>query len=235
MYRTGDQVRLLSGGRFEFVGRRDDQVKVRGFRVELGEIDQALRRWPEVGDVAVLARTTEHGTEIVACVTAAAGPAASLDVPALTAWLRRELPEYMVPTATVVLDRIPVNANGKADRSALLAAAAQAPPPVAAQAPSPADPGGTPSGPYLDEVVLVTGEVWREILGVERAMPGDDFLMLGGHSIKALRLLSRLDEELGAVVELVDFFERPTLGRLIELVREAVGAGDAEVPDARAE
>lgn len=229
MYRTGDQVRLLSGGRFEFVGRRDDQVKVRGFRVELGEVDQALRRRPEVGDVAVLARATEHGTEIVACVTAAAGPAASLDVPALTASLRRELPEYMVPTVTVVLDRIPVNANGKADRPALLAAA-QAPP---------ADPGGTPGGPDLDEAARVTGEVWREILGVERARPADDFLMVGGHSIKAMRLLSRLDEELGAVVDIVDFFERPTLGRLVELVREATSCpldpDGAEVPDVRAE
>ncbi len=209
MYRTGDQVRLLSGGRFEFVGRRDDQVKVRGFRVELGEIDQALRRGPEVGDAAVLASATEHGTEIVACVTAAIGPAASLDLPALTARLRRELPEYMVPTL-IALDRIPVNANGKADRSALLAATVRTPPP--------ADPGGLDA----DEVTLVTGELWRETLGVERAVPEDDFLTLGGHSIKALRLLSRLGEELGVVVELGDFFERPTLGRLVELVREAV-------------
>lgn len=224
MYRTGDQVRLLSGGRLEFVGRRDDQVKVRGFRVELAEIDQALRRSPEVGDVAVLARATEYGNEIVACVTAASAP---LDVPALTEGLRRDLPDYMVPAVTVVLERIPVNANGKADRSALLAAAAQAPPP-----PAPETSAGTSGGPDLDEVALVTGEVWREILGVERARPGDDFLTLGGHSIKALRLLSRLDEELGAVVELVDFFDRPTLGRLIELVREDLGL---EVPDARAE
>ncbi len=206
MYRTGDQVRVLPGGRFEYLGRRDDQVKVRGFRVELGEIDQALRRRPEVGDAAVLARPTEHGAEIVACVTAAA----PLDVPDLAAWLRRELPEYMVPTTLVELDRIPVNANGKADRDALLAAASRTP-----SIGPPADPADA------DEVTLVTGEVWRETLGVERAVPEDDFLMLGGHSIKALRLLSRLGEELGAYIELADFFEQPTLGRLVELVREA--------------
>jgi acyl carrier protein len=133
----------------------------------------------------------------------------------------------MVPTTLVALDRIPVNANGKADRSALLAAAARAS--------SSGPPGGGSSGePDADEVTLVTGEIWREILDVEHAAPEGDFLMLGGHSIKALRLLSRLDEELGAVIELVDFLDRPTLGRLVELVREAV-ADDAEVPDAHAE
>src|SRR5690606_17810517 len=98
--RTGDQVRVLPGGGFAFLGRHDDQVKIRGHRVEPGEIDAVLRRQDGVADAIVLARSTDDGTELVACVTPG-----MVDVAALGARLRRELPEYMVPSRLVALDR----------------------------------------------------------------------------------------------------------------------------------
>ncbi|GAA3840633.1 hypothetical protein GCM10022226_73920 [Sphaerisporangium flaviroseum] len=267
LYRTGDQVRVLSGGRFAFLGRQDDQVKIRGFRVELGEIDAALRRLDEVADAVVLAHATDDGTEIVACVTPAGEPAVPLDAPALGALLRRELPEYMVPTRLVVLDRIPVNANGKADRYAALAAAGimtapePAAPPAAAEpaAPEPAVPEPVLPEPVLpepasgapapgrpaaaegdrgaadaeDEATATVSTVWCEILGLDDARPEDHFLMLGGHSIKALRLLSRLEQEFGVAVELSDFFADPTLDRLIALFRGSVDTNAGRSADAR--
>jgi len=220
LYRTGDQVRLLPGGRFEFLGRHDDQVKVRGFRVELGEIDAVLRRQAEVADTVVLAHATNDGTEIVACVTPAGERAGPLDVPALGERLRSELPEYMVPTRLVALERIPVNANGKADRSAVLAAIGI----VTAPEPAPREQSSGVPAPERtpeveDEAVAAVSAVWCEVLGTDDARPEDHFLMLGGHSIKALRLLSRLEQEFGVSVELADFFDDPTLYRLVTLVQ----------------
>lgn len=244
LYRTGDQVRVLPGGGFAFLGRHDDQVKIRGHRVEPGEIDAVLRRQDGVADAIVLARSTDDGTELVACVTPG-----TVDVAALGARLRRELPEYMVPSRLVALDRIPVNANGKADRSAILAATVTASPPSAPQ-PSPGSPpaasaanspaaGGLPAAAVEDaggrggeEVAAAVGAVWCEVLGVEEARPEDDFLMLGGHSIKALRLLSRLEQEFGVTVELSDFFAAPTLSRLVALLQSA-GTGTEGGDDAR--
>jgi amino acid adenylation domain-containing protein len=293
LYRTGDQVRVLPGGRFEFLGRHDDQVKIRGYRVELGEIDAALRRQDEVADAVVLAHATDDGTEIVACVTPTGDPAVPLDVPALGARLRRELPEYMVPTRLVALDRIPVNANGKADRSGVLAAVgiltSQEPPsheppsheppsheppsqePPSHEPPSQEPPSHEPPShePALheppsqepasqepasgvpapgrpaeaeadggaedaeDEAIATVNAVWREVLGVDDARPEDHFLKLGGHSIKALRLLSRLEQEFGVTVELADFFADPTLYRLIAWFRRPVDTNAGRSADAR--
>ncbi|MFJ2034176.1 amino acid adenylation domain-containing protein [Streptosporangium sp. NPDC087985] len=243
LYRTGDQVRLLPGGRFEFLGRHDDQVKIRGFRVELGEIDAALRRQDEVADAVVLAHATDDGSEIVACVTSAGEPAVPLDIPALGARLRRELPEYMVPTRLVALDRIPVNANGKADRSAVLAAAGI----VTVNEPAAREPASGASAPgrpveaegdrgaadVEDEVTAMVSAVWCKVLGTDEARPEDHFLMLGGHSIKALRLLSQLEQEFGVSVELADFFADPTLYSLIALFRRPVDTNAGRSADAR--
>ncbi|AGL19083.1 non-ribosomal peptide synthetase [Actinoplanes sp. N902-109] len=197
LYRTGDLVRVRPGGGYEFVGRADDQVKVRGFRVELGEIELALRRQPGVTAAVVFARPSPHGTEIVAGVAADPAGRAELD-----RRLRAELPDYLVPTL-VVLDRIPVNANGKADRTALLAASRPAPEPI--------------EEPETGAVAAI----WCEVLDREHARPGDNFLTHGGHSLLALRLLSRLDEELGVQLDLADFLADPTLRGLTALVAQA--------------
>ncbi|MFF2375564.1 amino acid adenylation domain-containing protein [Streptomyces xiamenensis] len=215
LYRTGDLVRVLPGGLLAFEGRRDDQVKVRGHRVEPAEVERALRALPGVAEAVVLARTTEHGAELVAWVTAG-GAAGPLDGPALVAALRERLPGHMVPVV-VPLERLPVNASGKTDRAALLAG------PIAPQAAQEQEPAGNPGDgdPLTGRVTAL----WCEVLDVPAARPGDSFLALGGHSITALRLLARLDEEFEVTVDLGDFFADPTPAGLTALVREA-GAAD---------
>nr|WP_078847034.1 non-ribosomal peptide synthetase [Streptomyces xiamenensis] len=217
LYRTGDLVRVLPGGLLAFEGRRDDQVKVRGHRVEPAEVERALCTLPGVAEAVVLARPTEHGAELVAWVTAGAGRAAGpLDGPALVAALRERLPEHLVPVV-VPLDRLPVNASGKTDRAALLAG------PLAPAAAPEQEPAGSPGDgdPLTGRVTAL----WCEVLDVPAVRPGDSFLALGGHSIMALRLLARLDEEFEVTVDLGDFFADPTPAGLTALVREA-GAAD---------
>jgi amino acid adenylation domain-containing protein len=208
LYRTGDRVRPLLDGSFRFVGRTDDQVKVRGFRVELGEIEHALRSLPGVTDAVVLARATPDGAELLAWVTGAAG-GADLTGPDLAEDLRARLPDYLVPAVMVVTDRLPLNANGKVDRSALLASLPQDNSRTSAETESaPADP--------LTEAVTA---LWCESLGMAGARPDDSFVAMGGHSIKALKLLARVDETFGVTVELADFLADPTLRGLVSAVQ----------------
>ncbi|MCX2968940.1 MULTISPECIES: non-ribosomal peptide synthetase [Streptomyces] len=216
LYRTGDQVRVLPDGRREYVGRLDGQVKVRGHRVEPGEIEHAARRLAGVADAVVLARPGPEGTELTACVTPGAG--AALDAAELRERLREELPPYLVPAVRVV-ERVPVTPNGKADHAALRDLLDR-PDPARDDGPGPAQDG-------RDPLAAAVAAVWREVLGTDRAAPGDDFLRLGGHSLKALRLLARLDEELAAEVELADFFAEPTLAALTGLVRADLDPKDA--------
>ncbi|MCZ7413617.1 non-ribosomal peptide synthetase [Streptomyces sp. WMMC897] len=213
LYRTGDQVRVLPDGGIAYVGRLDDQVKVRGHRVEPAETVRALRDRDGVADAVVLPRRTPEGTELVAFAVPVTGPhgtPVALDGQALRERLAETLPPYLLPAALRVVDRIPATPNGKADRQALLAALDTAgPQPVAGPADAP------------DPLAEAVATLWCEVLGTERAAPGDDFHRLGGHSLKALRLLARLDEELAAEVELVDFFAEPTLAALTRLARTA--------------
>ncbi|MFI9271115.1 amino acid adenylation domain-containing protein [Kitasatospora sp. NPDC052896] len=226
LYRTGDQVRVLPDGGFEYLGRLDDQVKIRGFRVELGEIELAIGRQPGVRDVVVTSRATADSAEIIAYVTADAPADAPAD-PAtfrggLRERLRGELPDYMVPTL-VLLDELPVNANGKLDRRAL-------PEPTATDRAAPPDrtahtghtttrPAPEPADPLLGELAAL----WCEVLDLDRVDPEDNFLTLGGHSIKALRLLARIDEESGVQLELAAFLRYPTLRGTAALIRQAAG------------
>ncbi|WP_156723538.1 non-ribosomal peptide synthetase [Streptomyces apocyni] len=230
LYRTGDQVRVGPDGGYAYVGRFDDQVKVRGHRVELAEVEWAVRRQAGVADAVVLSRRTPDGAEILAFVSAGARMEGTepLNAASLSTALRAQLPPYMLPTV-VVVDRVPVTPNGKADRTALLDTLSQTRrennAPDVAQ-----DTGRQPQEPHPDEVDETVAALWRKVLDTERALPGDDFLNLGGHSLKAMRLLALLDEELGADVELVDFLENPTLGGLAALVREQLGEEDTARP-----
>ncbi|GAA0459519.1 hypothetical protein Aca07nite_88320 [Actinoplanes capillaceus] len=201
LYRTGDRVRMLPDGTFFFRGRTDDQVKVRGYRVELAEIEHALRSLPGVDDAVVAARATSDSAELLAWVTGAR------DAAGLTEDLRTRLPAYMIP-AVAVADRLPLNANGKVDRAALLASLDA--PGTAAEAPG--------DDPADDSVTEAVAALWRESLGLARVRPDDSFVALGGHSIKALRLLARLDEELGVTVDLADFLADPTMRALVAAV-----------------
>ncbi|MHA7629651.1 non-ribosomal peptide synthase/polyketide synthase [Corallococcus sp. M7] len=196
MYRTGDRVRYRPDGRLEYLGRVDFQVKVRGFRIELGEIEAALRRAPGVKDAVVVAKGEAADKRLVAYVS----PKASLEVEALKTHLRQGLPEYMVPTAFVVLDALPLNSNGKVDRKAL-------PEPEAPKS------GSTYEAPRT-EVEAKLASIWAEVLRLPQVGVKDSFFELGGHSLLATQVVSRVRAELGVELPLRALFESPTVGAL---------------------
>ncbi|WP_186630123.1 AMP-binding protein, partial [Rhodococcus sp. BP22] len=209
LYRTGDVVRWGGSGELEYVGRSDFQVKVRGFRIELGEIESALRGVDGVVDVAVVARVDEFaGDQLVAYVVGGAG--VSLDVGEVKVALGAVVPSYMVPSAFVVLDALPLTVNGKLDRAALPAPVFEA---VVFRAPS------TP----VEEAVA---RVFSEVLGVDRVGVDDDFFALGGNSLIATQVVSRLGVALDAVVPVRLVFEAPSVGGLAVRVEQSVGSGD---------
>ena len=207
VYRTGDRVRRLATGALEFLGRVDDQVKVRGFRVELGEIEQVLRANPGVADVVVLLAASEEGEAHLAAfvVPAAAGYAVShSDRPTsatLTNWLASQLPAYMVPSAIVLLDAMPLTPNGKLDRRALAAL------------PLPGTAAVGPVEPRTEtERQLVV--IWKDVLKRDAIGVTDGFLELGGHSLLAIRVLGRISKQFGVRLALRTLFEAPTIERL---------------------
>jgi amino acid adenylation domain-containing protein len=209
LYRTGDRARWRADGVLEFGGRVDFQVKIRGVRIEPGEVEAALTALPEVGEAVVVAREDRPGDRrLVAYVTPAAG--GEPEEGALRAALARTLPEAMVPSAVVVLERLPLTPNGKVDRGAL-----PAPTPAAAEAfVAPAT-----------ETELLLARLWSEVLRVERVGAGDSFFALGGHSLLATRIVSALRAEAGVELPLREVFELPVLRDLAARI-DALAAGD---------
>ncbi|HEX7239905.1 MAG TPA: amino acid adenylation domain-containing protein, partial [Longimicrobiaceae bacterium] len=208
LYRSGDRVRRRADGELEFLGRTDAQVKVRGFRIEPGEIEAVLAGLPQVREAVVAVREDVPGEKrLVGYVVAEEGAEAS---PAeLRAELLGRLPEHMVPGALVVLDRLPLNANGKVDRRAL---------------PSPrwgADEAYLAPRTATEEIVA---GIWSAVLGVDRVGVEQGFFELGGHSLLATRVVSRLREELGVEVPLRALFETPTVAALAGHVEAALGS-----------
>jgi amino acid adenylation domain-containing protein len=203
VYRTGDRVRFLADGTLEFVGRVDQQVKVRGFRVELGEIESALAAQPGVAEAVVAAREESPGSSrLVAYLLAE--PGAELSVPDLRAALKAELPGYMVPAAFAVLDAFPLTRSGKTDRRALPApeSVARAEAKTAAHA-----------APQSD-VERAIAAAWQEVLGVEEVGLDDNFFDLGGHSLLLARVRSRLAGRFPREVSVVVLFRYPTVRSL---------------------
>ncbi|MEU1513048.1 amino acid adenylation domain-containing protein [Streptomyces sp. NPDC005811] len=205
-YRTGDLVRRLPDGDVEFLGRTDDQVKIRGHRVELGEVRAALAAHPAVREAYVTLVDGELAAYVV--------PGAPEDLPG---HLAARLPDYMVPPTVTALDALPLNANGKVDRRALPAPGATAAGP---------DTPVPPSGPVEE---LVAG-IWTELLGV-RAGAHDNFFHVGGNSILAIRLISRIQEEFEIEFTVRAVFEGPTIARLAAAVEERVRAQIDALPD----
>jgi amino acid adenylation domain-containing protein len=203
LYRAGDRARWRADGTLEYLGRIDQQVKVRGFRIELGEIESVLLAQPGVTGAAVVVRGEGDAATLVGYVSAAAGEA--LSPSALRAALRQHLPEYMVPPAVMVIDRIPLTANGKLDRRALPA------PRYAADllAESPKN--------YL-EVQLI--QIWEEELGVEGIGPTQSFFELGGNSLLALRLFARVNGALDCDLPVSTLFTGATVRQMAEAIDE---------------
>ena len=209
LYHTGDLARWRPNGSLDFLGRIDHQVKVRGFRIEPGEIEAALLRQPGVRAAVVMPRGAGEagGPRLIAWVAAD-----SLDTMALRAALRDALPSHMVPSAIVVLDELPRTSSGKIDRTAL------------------SDPGHEERAGYTaprSPVEILLAEIWAAVLGVERVGTHDDFFALGGHSLLATQVVSRVREACGVSLSLRALFEAPSLEALAGRIEEARRHGTA--------
>jgi amino acid adenylation domain-containing protein len=208
LYKTGDRVRYLADGAIEFLGRTDFQVKIRGFRIELGEIESELSRCDGVGETLVLVREDSPGEKRLIAYVVPRGGAAP-DAQSLRARLRERLPDYMVPSAFVALDALPLNQNGKVDRRAL---------------PAPEREAFTAAANAFIEphtgVEQAIAEIWREILKLDRIGVHDNFFDLGGHSLLATQVVSRVRDRLQFHVPLRALFEAPTIAALAAAVED---------------
>ncbi|WP_274918736.1 non-ribosomal peptide synthetase [Streptomyces sp. WZ-12] len=217
MYRTGDLVRWNDRDELEYLTRADDQVKLRGHRIEPGEIEAALTALPTVAAACVVVREDTPGDRrLVAYAVAADGTTTSAE--ALAEQLGRTLPGYLVPSAFVVLDALPLTPNGKLDRRALPAPQHTA--------------DGAGRGPRTVQEELLA-DLFADVLGVGRVPADESFFSLGGHSLLATRLVSRIRTTLGVELEVRTLFEHPTVARLAAALDGADAARDALVPAQR--
>jgi len=212
LYKTGDLARYLSDGNIEFLGRIDNQVKIRGFRIEQGEVESTLLQHPTVRETAVIAREDIPGDKrLVAYVVP--NPEQTPTIDGLRRFLKQKLPDYMVPSAFVLLDALPLTPNGKVDRPALPAPDQSRP-----------DQSVTfvaPRSPIEQQLA----DIWAEVLRLEQVGIHDNFFELGGHSLLATQVISRLRQAFGVELPVRTLFEAPTvadLGARLETVRWAV-------------
>jgi aspartate racemase len=221
LYRTGDLVRYRANGEIEFLGRIDNQVKVRGFRVELGEIESALAEHPAVREAVVIARKDngdKHLAAYVTCTTnfslsSSVEPSRDDDklkfvVQELREFLSEKLPDHMVPSVFVVLEALPLSPEGKVDRKAL-----------------PQTNGVKPAtlkgfAPAADALELKLTKIWERVLGVRAISGNDNFFELGGHSLLAVRLFAQIEKSFGRDLPLATLFQAPTVKQLARVLRE---------------
>ncbi len=208
LYKTGDLARYLPDGTIEFLGRVDEQVKIRGFRIELGEIEAVLAQHPTVRETVVTLREDEPGNpRLVAYIV----PSGKLESEAIREFLAQRLPEYMIPTAFVAMDRLPLTANGKRDRRAL---------------PTPDTQLATATeyiAPRTPVEAAIAG-IWAELLHCPDISIHDDFFALGGHSLLATQAISRLRATFQVELPLKTLFEATTLASLAERIEQAIQA-----------
>ncbi|MCP5105502.1 MAG: amino acid adenylation domain-containing protein, partial [bacterium] len=218
LYRTGDLARWLPCGNIQFVGRIDQQVKIRGHRVELGEIENQLLRHPEIEKAVVIAGGTGNRDKYL-CAYVVPGSAVSLESSRLRSYLSGRLPRYMIPSYFVQLEEIPLTPSGKVNRKEL--------PGIEIK------PGETYTAPG-DDVERTLVEIWGEVLDVESSHIGmeDDFFNLGGHSLKATALISKIHKKMDIKVPLDFLFENPTVGRLARYVKKVEKDRYVSIPEA---
>jgi acyl-CoA synthetase (AMP-forming)/AMP-acid ligase II/acyl carrier protein len=210
LYKTGDLARYLPDGNIEFLGRIDNQVKIRGFRIELAEIDTVLSQHPAVREAVVLAREDIPGDKrLVAYVVS--DQKETTTISELRSFLKQKLPDYMVPSAFVFLDTLPLTANGKVDRKAL-PAPDQARPELTVTFISPRTP--------VEEVL---SGIWAYVLKLERVGIHDNFFELGGHSLLATQVMSRLRTAFQVELPLRSLFEKPTIAELAFAITQSRG------------
>jgi amino acid adenylation domain-containing protein len=216
MYRTGDRVRWLADGQLEFMGRTDEQVKLRGYRIETGEIESALLSHPGVAQAAVLLRADGGAARLVAYTAGdgVPGPGAG----ELRAYLRERLPDYMVPAAWMALQALPLTQNGKVDRKAL---------------PAPEPEARAVSQPHSAAERRIA-KVWQEVLGLATVGLEDNFFDVGGHSMLVARMQEALREAIGREVSAVELFQYPTVGSLAAHLESTADAGAPPAPAAEA-
>ncbi len=216
LYRTGDLARYLPDGTIEFLGRLDNQVKVRGFRVELGEIETVLGQLPEVRDVVAVVREDQPGNKrIVAYLTASDPQASDLAPDRLRHFLQENLPDFMIPSAFVVLDALPLNPNGKVDRRAL---------PAPDWSSSQAEDEYAPPRTGPEETLA---QIWAGVLGLEQVGIHDNYFALGGDSILSIQIVSRA-RQAGIQISARQLFEHQTVAELAGVAHSLAGPGLAE-------
>ena len=216
LYRSGDLVRLDGSLRFEYLGRNDSQVKIRGYRLELGEIETVISTCTGIDGVVVAAFGTGEAKRLVAYLIV--GKAFESEA-SLAAHLRRSLPEFMVPSAFVRLERFPLTPSGKLDRKAL------PDPGVAAERTEYVAP--------TDDVETRLATIWSKILTVPRIGTTDDFFALGGHSLLAVRIFNEINAEFGVRLPLTSLFDGPTVRQIATRIREVQAAGEPAAVSAK--
>ena len=202
MYRTGDLGRMMPDYNMEFLGRKDNQVKINGFRVELGEIESVLNACPLVCDAVVLAREGADGNKRLAAYIV---PDREFNQQAITAFLKTSLPEYMVPTMWVKLESLPLNSNGKIDRNML---------PEPQEIPQARKVITTPA----TGAEKMLAEIWQECMNISKCGVDDNFFALGGHSLMAVQILSKLERKIGKKLQLAALFKYPDIRSLAAFI-----------------
>lgn len=223
LYRTGDLVSYHAEGIIRFLGRLDNQVKIRGHRIELDEIATRLLQHPSIGQCVVHPFSDQHDKRIIAYVVLKPGYN-KIDDSDLKSFLRKTLPDYMVPSSFITMDEFPRTPNAKIDRKAL-------PSPLERKSPT-----VSKSQEFKTSTTLILAEFWQELLGHHRFGPRDNFFDLGGHSLLVVQLMNRLNEEFDIDLPIKSFFKHPTIEQLSllidnELLRQIESANQTNEPD----
>ncbi len=205
IYRTGDQARWLSDGNIEYLGRRDEQVKLRGYRIELGEIESQLQQYPGIQANAVALKAGADGEQLLAAYLVSD---TEWDAVALRNWLSQRLPVYMIPAYFLRLEQLPLSANGKISKQ---------------QLPQPDFHNHRPAGIYTaprNETEEKLVQIWSEVLGIPAEKIGihDDFFILGGHSLKALQVIARIDALFMVRINIQSIFKTPSIDHIAEQI-----------------